>query len=324
MNKEKYVYNPDTLSYDRVSTPMRTKVLRIVAVASGVGVFAVISALIGSYIFPSAQERALQQELKQKNFQIEMVGEKVKDMEEYLDKLHTRDNQVYRMVFGANPVDENVWNAGKGGTDKYAHLQGLSDKELLVNTLSKVDHLQSKIAVQSKSLDEITNLAKEKDQMLASIPSIRPVNDLQRDLTLLSGFGYRIHPIHKIAKMHTGIDFPAPIGTPIYATGDGVISEATDAGSGYGQHIVIDHGFGYKTLYAHMSVMKGRIGQKVKRGELIGLVGNTGSSTGPHCHYEVILKDEKINPIHYCQDDLDPETYSKLVGNSAVSNQSFD
>jgi murein DD-endopeptidase MepM/ murein hydrolase activator NlpD len=324
MKKEKYVYNPNTLSYERHEESSKAKYVRWFAVGSGVSVCLAIGALVFGQFFSSTRERALQQELSQVKFQHELVNDKVKDIEEVVDKMHRRDNQLYRVIFGAEPIDNNLWTAGKGGSEKYAYLQGLSNADLLKTTLSKIDRLSGQISIQAKSYDEVTELVKNKEEMLAGIPSMRPVKTLVRDIEALSGFGMRIHPIHKIQKMHTGIDFTAPSGTPIYATGNGTVAEATNAGSGYGQHVVLNHGFGYRTLYAHMSVMKVKTGQKIKRGELIGLVGSTGSSTGPHCHYEVELNGQKINPINYCQDDLTPEEYKKLVESSLTPMQSFD
>jgi murein DD-endopeptidase MepM/ murein hydrolase activator NlpD len=324
MKKEKYVYNPNTLSYERHEESSKTKYVRWFSIGSGIAVVLAAGALLGGQFFPSSRERALQQEVSQRDFQSQLINEKIKDMEELLEKLHRRDNQIYRGIMGVDPVDDNLWNAGKGGSEKYAHLQGLSNADLLKATFSKIDKLTGQIAIQAKSYEEVTTLVQNKEEMLAGIPSIRPVKTLIRDIDALSGFGMRIHPIHKIQKMHTGIDFTAPSGTPIYSTGNGTVAEATNAGSGYGQHVIINHGFGYRTLYAHMSVMKVRTGQKVKRGELIGLVGSTDSSTGPHCHYEVELNGQKIDPINYCQDDLTPEEYKKLVESSATPMQSFD
>ncbi len=324
MKKEKYIYNPNTLSYERHELSPKTMWLRYAGIGVLVLFIAGIGGLVFGSLFPSSRETQLQQSLNQVDFQNRILHDKVKDIEDVLEKLHHRDNQLYRMALNAEPIDDNLWKGGKGGNEKYDYLQGLPNAELLKATLSKIDKLGAQLSIQSKSFDEITELVKNKEQMLASIPSIRPVKILVKDIEALSGFGMRIHPIHKIAKMHTGIDFTAPQGTPIYATGDATVEEATHDGSGYGLHVVLNHNFGYKTLYAHMSVMKVKVGQKVKRGELIGLVGSTGSSTGPHCHYEVIHNSEKINPINYVQDDLSPEDYRKLVNSSLTPMQSFD
>lgn len=324
MKKEKYVYNPNTLSYERHETSSKILWFRYGAIATGVLVILGAGAMFGGALFPSSREAQLQQDVSQMTFQNKLLNEKVKDIEEVVDKLHHRDNQLYRVALNAEPIDEDLWKSGKGGSEKYAYLQGLPNAELLKTTLTKIEKLGAQLAIQSKSFDEITDLVKNKEQMLASIPSIRPVKILVKDIDALSGFGMRIHPIHKIQKMHTGIDFTSPSGTPIYATGDAVVEEASHDASGYGLHVVLNHSFGYKTLYGHMSVMKVKIGQKVKRGELIGLVGSTGSSTGPHCHYEVIHNNEKINPINYVQDDLSPEDYRKLVNSSLTPMQSFD
>ncbi|MEY4926648.1 MAG: hypothetical protein RI894_1084 [Bacteroidota bacterium] len=324
MKKEKYIYNPNTLSYERHEVSAKTLWLRYAGVGALVLFIAGTGGLVFGSLFPSSRESQLQQTVNQMDFQNKILNDKVKDIEDVVDKLHHRDNQLYRMALNAEPIDDNLWKGGKGGNEKYDYLQGLPNAELLKTTLSKIDKLGAQLAIQSKSFDEITELVKNKEQMLASIPSIRPVKILVKDIEALSGFGMRIHPIHKIAKMHTGIDFTALSGTPIYATGDATVEEATHDGSGYGLHVVLNHNFGYKTLYGHMSVMKVKTGQKVKRGELIGLVGSTGSSTGPHCHYEVIHNNEKINPINYVQDDLSPEDYRKLVNSSLTPMQSFD
>ncbi len=324
MKKEKYIYNPNTLSYERHETSSKARLLQY----GGIGAIALFIAGIGGLVFgsffPSGREANLQQSVNQMTFQNKLLDEKVKEIEEMVDKLHHRDNQLYRATLNAEPIDDNLWKGGKGGSEKYDYLQGLPNADLLKTTLTKIDKLGAQLAIQSKSFDEVTELVKNKEQLLASIPSIRPVKILVRDIDALSGFGMRIHPIHKIAKMHTGIDFTSPQGTPIYATGDATVEEAAHDGSGYGLHVVLNHGYGYKTLYGHMSIMKVKVGQKVKRGEQIGEVGSTGSSTGPHCHYEVIHNNEKINPINYVQDDLSPEDYRKLVNSSLTPMQSFD
>ncbi|MFK7932555.1 MAG: peptidoglycan DD-metalloendopeptidase family protein [Saprospiraceae bacterium] len=246
---------------------------------------------------------------------------------EVLDNLQDRDAHAHRMIFGMNPIDDNVWDGGVGGHDRYEDMrQYRNSGDLMASISQKMDKLNRQLVMQSQSLDTIQSLASEKEKMLASIPSIKPVRSdkLNRNIKLLSGFGRRIHPIHKVWKMHAGIDFSAPTGTAIQATGDGKVVRVEHKKSGYGTNVVVDHGYGYKTLYAHMSKVLVTKGQKVNKGQKIGLVGSTGTSTAPHCHYEIHHKGQKINPIHYCLDGLNPNEYQSMVDAAAMSNQSFD
>jgi len=230
---------------------------------------------------------------------------------------------VYRSIFGAEPYPEHLRRGGIGGSDRYRNLKGYESSEGIIETQKRINRLQRFLVAQSKSFEEIFALAKTQDQMLQSIPAIQPVanKDLRR---LASGFGMRIHPIYKIAKMHTGLDFTADVGTEIYATGDGVIEAIDSKLSGYGHHVIINHGFGYQTLYAHMSRVQVRPGEKVKRGQVIGYVGNTGTSTGPHLHYEVVKNGVKVDPAFYFYSDITPEQYEDMLQRVANANQSFD
>ena len=221
------------------------------------------------------------------------------------------------------PTDLGIWNGGRGGSDKYADLRNLSDAELLIATSKKLSKLRHQLAVSAKSQDAIIKQAQDKEKMLSAIPSIRPIRKLKKKIQHLSGFGYRTHPVFKRRKMHTGIDFGARRGTPIYATGDGKIARIEYKRTGYGRNVVIDHGYGYKTLYAHMSKVKTKVGQKVKRGEIIGLVGSSGTSTSPHVHYEVLYKGKKINPLPFCLDGLSPEEYKAFVIAATAENQAM-
>ena len=240
-----------------------------------------------------------------------------------LGNVHDRDDAIYRQVLEMDPTDQGIWNGGRGGSDKYADLRHLSDADLLIATSKKLDRLRHQLAVTAKSQDQIVQQAKDKENMLSAIPSIRPIRKLKKKIQQLSGFGYRTHPVFKRRKMHTGIDFGARKGTPIYATGDGKIVRVEYKRTGYGRNVVIDHGYGYKTLYGHMSKVKCKVGQKVKRGEVIGLVGNTGTSTSPHVHYEVIYKSKKINPLPFCLDGLSPEEYKAFVNAATAENQAM-
>ena len=327
MGKEKFVYNTHTLRYEKVEVTFRERFLKVFGFTSAVFVSGVLFTLLVWKFFPSPQEEALMREIDQMKTQYMNVTEDFTVMSKVLENIQERDASVHRMMFGMDPIDPNIWNGGIGGHNKYADIvMHQRSGEVLVSTFEKVDKLKRQLKMQSESLDTIISMAKDRETMLASIPSIKPVRSdkLARNVQFLSGFGYRIHPILKVRKMHTGIDFTAPKGTPIQATGDGVVERVEYSGSGYGHNVVINHGFGFKTLYGHMHRIDVRKGQKVKRGQTIGVVGDTGTSTAPHCHYEIILKGQKINPIHYCVDGLTPKEYQELVEMAATANQSMD
>jgi murein DD-endopeptidase MepM/ murein hydrolase activator NlpD len=240
-----------------------------------------------------------------------------------LRDIEERDNTIYRVIFESDPIPSTVREAGYGGADRYRSLRDLYDAEMVTDVTKQVDKLSKRLYVQSKSFDEVWDLARNKSAMLASIPAIQPVanKDLKR---MASGYGMRIHPIYKTFKLHTGMDFTAPVGTEIRATGNGVVSKVEFNGRGYGNNVVINHGYGYQTLYGHMSRMSVRPGQRVNRGDLIGYVGNSGTSTGPHLHYEVHRGGNPVNPVNYYYNDLSPEEYELMVELSSKSGQSFD
>jgi murein DD-endopeptidase MepM/ murein hydrolase activator NlpD len=240
-----------------------------------------------------------------------------------LDDIQHRDDNIYRVIFEADPIPSSIRKAGFGGVNRYKDIRNFSNAELVIEAAKKADKLSKQLYIQSKSFDEVIDLAKNKADMLASIPAIQPIanKDLGR---VASGYGYRIHPIYKTRKLHTGMDFTAPQGTPIYATGDGKIAKVRRSRRGYGNHVIVDHGYGYQTLYAHMTKYIVYRGQKVKRGEIIGYVGSTGTSVAPHLHYEVIKNKRKINPVNYYYNDLSPEEYEKMLEISSQNNQSFD
>ena len=327
MRKEKFVYNNQTLRYEKVVEPLRVIVLKILGFVSAVVLAAVIIISIAYTYFPSPKEKALIREIKQMEYKYITLNNKMGLMSKVLGNIQERDGSVHRMMFGMNPIDQDVWNGGTGGHDKYSNLTDYkSTGDLLIATEEKLDKLMRQFSIQSQSLDEIEALAADKEKMLASIPAIKPVRSdkLKRNIRALSGFGWRIHPIYKRRKKHTGIDFTSPQGTPIQVTGDGKVVSIKRNKSGYGNHVIIDHGYGYKTLYAHMYKVDVKRGQEVKRGQKIGTVGTTGTSTAPHLHYEVIYKGVKVNPIHYCMDGLSPKEYQELANLASISNQSFD
>ena len=302
---------------------MGKRLLRILGFLATAIVFSVIIVAFAYAYLDSPKERQLKREISQLTLQYELLQQRFEDVGQALTDLQHRDDNIYRVIFEAEPIPTSVREAGFGGVDRYSSLEGYDNAELMVTTSRKLDKLTKQLYVQSKSFDEIVELAKNKSQMLASIPAIQPVSN--KDLTrIASGFGYRIHPIYKTTKMHEGVDFTAPVGTDIYATGNGVVKEVHYESRGYGNHVIISHGFGYTTLYGHMSKIKVRPGQKVNRGDIIGVVGSTGTSTAPHLHYEVVKLGNKINPINFFYNDLTAEEYEKMIEISSQSNQSFD
>ncbi len=271
----------------------------------------------------SPKEKQLKRELSTMSLQYDILQQRMELASGVLKELQHNDDNIYRVIFEADPIPSTVRQAGYGGVNKYKALEGYDNSELMVETTKRLDRIMKQVYVQSKSFDEVFELAKNKKELLASIPGIQPIAN--KDLTrIASGYGYRIHPIYKTSIMHTGIDFTAPIGTEIYSTGNGVVQKVEREGRGYGNNVVINHGFGYETLYAHMSKIAVRQGQRVVRGDIIGYVGSTGSSTGPHCHYEVIKNGSKIDPINYFFNDLTSEQYEKVLEISSKYNQSFD
>ncbi len=325
MRREKFIYNTQTLRYEKVVEPLSATLLRIFGFICAAVFTAFVLTLLTHRYFPSPNENILRTEISQLKAELEGAGEEVQLLSQALDNIKKRDAYAHRMIFGMDPIDESVWEGGVGGHDAYENYRQFRfSGDAMVNFREKIDLLKRQMDMQSRSLDTIINLAQAKEAMLAAIPSIKPVRgDKTRSMNLLSGFGYRIHPIHKIRKLHNGIDFTAATGTPIQATGAGRVVKA-GYGSGYGNHVIIDHGYGYKTLYGHMSRIDVREGQTVKRGQSIGGVGSTGTSTAPHCHYEVHYRGVPINPVQFVADGLTPREYQELVKASEASNQSFD
>jgi murein DD-endopeptidase MepM/ murein hydrolase activator NlpD len=321
--KIKYFYNTNTLSYEKVKISWGALAFRVFGFLSAALVFGVIAVFFAYKYLDSPKEKILKRELSKTHSQFTLLNRRLQKMESVLKDIQERDDNTYRVIFEANPIDPAQRQGSYGGTNLYADLEGYDNSEMMISSTKTLNQLSRQLYVQSKSFDEINKLIKNKTQMLQCIPAIQPISNKQ--LTrIASGFGYRIDPIYKIMKFHSGIDFTAGTGTPIYATGDGIVSLATFDNSGYGMHVVINHGYGYQTLYGHMSRLKATVGQKVKRGDVIGYVGSTGKSTGPHCHYEVIKAGSTINPINYFFSDITPLEYEKMLNKSNESNQSFD
>lgn len=322
--KIKYYYDTETCKYERV----RTRTSDVILNALGL-FFLTLSMAAGIYLmfstyFESPKELLLKNEVNELEYYYEQLNEEVTQLNQAMNNLEHRDDNIYRVVLGAEPIDKSVRNAGVGGAERYADIKekNFLHRDAIVELHEKIDKLKRKIYIESKSQDEVVQLAENKEKLFAAIPAIQPIANKQL-IALASGFGMRIHPVYKVKKMHAGIDFAAPIGTPIYATADGTIEDVNVRFSGYGKMIVIDHGFGYKTRYAHMHDFAVRQGQKVKRGDLIGYVGNTGLSTAPHLHYEVLLNGVMINPVHYFYNDLSPAEYEKVIELASIENQSL-
>ena len=319
-----YRFNPHTLRYEKVFVSLRDRVKRIsFNVLFGV-VLGVVIVIVGLQFMASPKERAMQRELSQYKRQTRLLGERVERAERVLEDLEERDDVLYRTIFESEPVSDAERHSGIGGVERYAEFEGLADGELLKNTTQKVDDLTKRLYVESRSLDEIYDMARTKSERMASMPAIMPVAKGQ--CKVVSGFGMRFHPILKYRRLHSGIDMAARQGTPIYATGDGVVRVAArnpQGFGGYGIVAVIDHGFGFQTLYAHMASVTVRPGRHVKRGEQIGTVGSTGMSSGSHLHYEVILNGKKVDPVYYFYNDLTPEEYEEVLEQARQENQSM-
>lgn len=323
MSKVKYYYDPESLSYRKIERKKRRTFSYILVffLASIINAF-IILFIAGKFI-ESPNEKALKRELQNMEFQYEILDKKMTDAEIVLENIADRDNNLYRVYFEANPIPDAQRRAGFGGINRYKQFEGYDNSKLIIESNKRLDILQKQIVVQSKSLDEIALLAEEKEKLLAAIPAIQPVSN--EDLTrMASGYGMRSDPFTKVRKMHKGMDFTAPRGTPVYASGDGVVVRADSRSSGYGKHIRIDHGFGYVSLYAHLYKYNVRKNQKVKRGDIIGFVGSTGRSQAPHLHYEIRKDGKHINPVNFYYGSLTAEEFSKLLENASVENQSLD
>ncbi|MDB4107637.1 M23 family metallopeptidase [Bacteroidia bacterium] len=320
MTKAKFRFNKETLEYERVSTNYWSIAARIICVLS---LIAVVSAVSISIAMKGNDSEELQKNIADYEVQLRLLENKSIAMQAQLSDLAKMDDDIYREIFGAEPIDDDIRKAGTGGVDKYTSLDNLKNGGKFKQLHKRLDQMNSQYKVQEKSYNSLIKMAQNKSNMLASIPAIQPIpnKNLRR---IASGFGYRVDPIYKTRKMHKGIDFTAPTGTKIYATGDAVVQKVENRRWGYGKHIVLNHGYGYTTLYGHMSRTNVRVGQKIKRGQLIGLVGSTGKSTGAHLHYEVRKNGSAVNPVGYFYNDLSSEQYEEILKLSSNPNQSFD
>jgi len=324
MARIKYYYDTETCKYERVRTTTGDLVLNILGIFCITLVLAVgLMVLYFSY-FESPKELMQRNEITELEFYYGNLKHEVDKLNVILADMEHRDDNIYRVVLGAEPIESAIREAGVGGMDRYAEIKDkpILHKELIVDLHEAVDKLRRKIYIEGKSQDEIVKLAEDKQKLYAAIPAIQPVSNKEL-LALASGFGMRVHPIYKVKKMHAGIDFAAVIGTPIYATADGVVDVVQVSFSGYGKMVELDHGFGYRTRYAHMHGFAVHQGQRVKRGELIGYVGDTGLSTAPHLHYEVMINRQQVNPVHYFFNDLNATEYEKIIELASIENQAL-
>ncbi|MFV0554216.1 MAG: M23 family metallopeptidase [Mangrovibacterium sp.] len=318
-----FKFNPETLSFEKEKGQVRARIRSSLVIFCLSAIFAVGLTILFLQYYESP--RMVQQKNKNEKLiaQIEIMTRNMDDMEHVLTDMQQRDDNLYRVVFEADPIPSSIRKAGFGGVDKYQHLENLDDNDLVKHAARQLEMLTKKAYVQSKSYEELAMLARDKEQMLASIPAIVPVADKELKY-MASGYGYRIDPVYKIRKFHAGMDFAAPIGTNIYATGDGVIDRVQKLKGGYGTNILIDHGYGYETMYAHMHSTSVKAGDKVVRGQIIGTVGSSGKSTGPHLHYEVRKDGRAMNPQHYYFKDLSAEAFDEMIAKSANAGQSLD
>jgi murein DD-endopeptidase MepM/ murein hydrolase activator NlpD len=325
MSKVKYYYDSETLSYRKIEPKKGRKIgfVFLGILGSVLSGFLLLLIYLNIPGIQTPREKSLQRELANMELQYQLLNKRMAEAEVVLGELADRDNNLYRVYFEANPIPDEQRKAGFGGVNRYKDLEGFNNSKLITGTSRRLDVLSKQIVVQSRSLDEIAKLAEEKEKLLAAIPAIQPVRN--EDLTrMASGFGYRTDPFTKTRKFHWGMDFTAKRGTPVYASGDGVVTRADSRSSGYGRHIRIDHGYGYESLYAHLYKYNVRQGQRVKRGDLIGFVGSSGRSEAPHLHYEIFKDENRINPINFYYGNLSPEEFARLLEAAQQENQSLD
>jgi murein DD-endopeptidase MepM/ murein hydrolase activator NlpD len=325
MAKVKYYYDPEKLAFHKIK-PKKAKKIGVVVlflVAAALFGFLCFVALLNTPFFETPKDRLQAREIEYMKIQYELLNRKTALIEEALSSVEERDNNLYRTYFNSIPIPEEQRKAGFGGVNRYKSLEGYDNSQLVTGTTKRLDVLAKEVVIQSKSLEEIAKLAKDKEKLLAAVPAIQPVKN--EDLKMMaSGFGYRTDPFTKVRKFHAGMDFSSRTGTIVYATGDGVVEKADNSASGYGNHIVIRHGYGYQTLYGHLSKYKVRAGQKIKRGDVIGYVGSTGRSEAPHLHYEVHRNGEVVNPLNFYYGNISAKEYILISKLANQENQSLD
>ena len=323
MAKVKYYYDSDTLSYQKIERRKRDTFKNGLLVVLAAGLFMVLGFVVLTPLFETPKEKELKRELEFVKLNEELHAKKIDQLSNILGEIQERDNNIYRLYFEVNPIPKEQREAGFGGVNRYKALEGFDNSEMVKGVTEKMDILSKQLYIQSKSLDEIVGLAEDKEKLLAAIPAIQPVEN-EHLTRMASGYGWRSDPFTKARKMHYGMDFTAPRGTPVYASGDGTVTRVDQGSAGYGKHIRIDHGYGYVSLYAHLSSYNVRRRQKVKRGDIIGYVGNTGRSQAPHLHYEIHKNGRKINPINFYYGNLSPEEFAAMQKAAQIEGQSLD
>ena len=325
MAKVKYYYDSENLAYRKIITKTRKKIGVVLLFLVASALFGLLSfiILLNTPYFETPKNKKQAREIENLKLRYAILNKKMDEVEDVIKFIEERDNNLYRVYFNASPIPEEERKSGFKEVDRYKDLEGYDNSQLVTNTTKRIDVLRKELAIQSKSLDDILKMAKAKDKLLAAIPAIQPVRN-ENLKSMVSGFGYRTDPFTKARKMHEGMDFTAKTGTPIYATGDGVVAKADNTASGFGNHIVIRHGFGYETLYAHLSRYKCRAGQSIKRGDIIGYVGSTGRSEGPHLHYEVHKNGKVVNPLNFYYGNISAVEYVAIAQLANQENQSFD
>jgi len=323
MPNSRYKFNPESLSFDKIKLGFRAVLLRSLAYLVASILVALIYYIIFAIFFDSPKEKALLREIEQLTFQYDLIQRDMSDLEKVIGQLQETDDNLYRTIFEAEPIPATLREGGVGGVNRYKELEGYNKSDIVIETTKRLDKIRKKIYIQSKSFDDLIVLANKKEEMLGAIPAILPISN--KDLIrTASGYGPRVHPIYKIIKFHSGMDFTAPSGTEIYATGNGVIAYVNSSKRGLGNHIIINHGYGYSTIYAHLDSFNVRSGQKVERGDVIGFVGSTGTSVAPHLHYEIKLNGRNVDPVNYYFNDLTPEEYERMIEIASKTGQSFD
>jgi len=325
MSKTKYYFDKDNLEFIPIKRTNLNKLYNLILFLISSIIFAgfITVLLLNTEFINTPQELIQSREIKNYELQMKVLNKKLEQVESTLANIEKRDNNLYRVYFEASPIPPEQRRMGFGGINRYDYLNGYENSDLIINTTKRIDILTKELVIQSKSLDEIELLAKNNESLLSSIPTIQPISnsDLKR---MASGFGWRTDPFTKKRKRHWGMDFSAERGSPIYATGDGKISRADNKAAGFGNHVRIDHGFGYVSIYAHMDNISVRKGNRVKRGDIIGYVGSSGRSVAPHLHYEITKDGKKIDPINFYHGNLSPSEYENLINQASQENQSLD
>jgi murein DD-endopeptidase MepM/ murein hydrolase activator NlpD len=323
MARQKYIFNHKTLTYEKFKLSIPKRIGRALLVFLSIAGGAFLFAILLYTFFQSPKEKMQARELEYMKLQYEMLSNRLDNLEVLALDLEERDNNLYRVMFEADPIPGNTRRAGFSNANRYDKLYGYRSSDQVVNVARKLDIVASQFYNQSVSYDELFQLARNKEAMLACIPAIFPLKET--DIKYISSyFGHRPDPIYKITKFHSGMDFSAALGTEAYATGDGTVVEVENGHWGYGNMVTIDHGFGYKTRYAHLQKFAVKKGQKVKRGQLIGYIGNTGKTTGVHLHYEVLKNNQAIDPINFFYNDLTPDQYEQILEQSTLPTQTMD